>query len=85
MRLGGKCQEFGNARVQRHYDEKLKYGTMVALRDPDVEVEAVFAPQTRSLEIVNLETRLSKLRRLQCPWWRRNRRRFSFPVDNGGN
>lgn len=81
MRLRGKCQEFDNARIQQH-DQKLNYCTMFALRDPDVEVEAVFAPKNRGLLIINLETLLSKPRRLQDPWWWTNRDRFSFPANN---
>lgn len=69
MTLRWKRQEFENACIQEHYDYRLKYHTLCALRNPDVEVEAIVTPHTRSLFHVNLETRLSKLCRLQYPWW----------------
>lgn len=59
----------------------------MALRNPDVEVEADLTPHSRALVHVHLETWLGKLCHLRYPWWGTNRCAYHpvFWVDVGGN
>lgn len=57
------CINDSTDNIQKH-----KKTTILAVRNPDVEVEAVLTTKTRSLEHAQLETSLSKLCCLQYTW-----------------